>query len=295
MRAARDGRPVPSASASEASPVGDDAAEEIAEALYGFERECMLAEGRCWNEALRLDLIDASGFEWRPDRVAQDPQSRMDARTHGAAPTPWAPFGPMQRENTSVAPRLVRAVIVDDHPAMRAGIGAVLDAAPGLQLVGEASHGRELWPLIERTAPDVIVMDLHLPDEDGLLLCHRIKRRPPAPKVVINSAYADETLVAPAMLAQADALLAKHATSPVLCETLREVVRDPQSPPELAAEQRERLTALLPPEDVALAGLLLLRTPTAELLRITGLDQSEFTERIEDMLRRVSAAYGLPV
>ncbi len=178
---------------------------------------------------------------------------------------------------------------------MRAGIRAVLDAAPGLELVGEASHARELWPVIERTAPDVVLMDLHLPDEDGLLLCHRLKRRPPAPKVVINSAYADESLVGPALLAQADALLAKHASSPVLCETLRQVVHDPRPVPELAPEQRERLIALLPPDDVALAGLLLLRTPTSELLRMTGFDSAELTARVEDMLRRVSSACGLPV
>jgi DNA-binding NarL/FixJ family response regulator len=201
----------------------------------------------------------------------------------------------MHSQTPSAAPRLVRAVVVDDHPAMRAGIGAVLDAAPGLELVGEASHGRELWPIVERTAPDVVVMDLHLPDEDGLLLCHRLKRRPPAPRVVINSAYADESLIAPALLAQADALLAKHASSSVLCETLREVVRDPQPAPQLTPEQRERLLALLPPEDVALAGLLLLRTPVSELLRISGLAPPELTERIEDLLRRVSSAYGLPV
>ena len=140
----------------------------------------------------------------------------------------------MEHETTTAAPRLVRAVVVDDHPAMRTGIRAVLDAAPGLELVGEASHGRELWPILERTAPDVVIMDLHLPDEDGLLLCHRIKRRPPAPRVVISSAYADASLVAPALLAQADALLAKHATSPVLCETLREVVGEARPAPELA-------------------------------------------------------------
>jgi DNA-binding NarL/FixJ family response regulator len=201
----------------------------------------------------------------------------------------------MQPQTSSPAIRLVRAVVVDDHPAMRAGIRAVLDAAPDLELVGEASHARELWPVIERTAPDVVVMDLHLPDEDGLLLCHRLKRRPPAPRVVINSAYADETLIAPTLLAQGDALLAKHASSTVLCETLREVVRDPQPAPALAPEQRERLITLLPPEDVALAGLLLLRTPASELVRMTGLAPAELTERIEDMLRRVSSAYGLPV
>ena len=148
--------------------------------------------------------------------------------------------------------------------------------------------------MIERTAPDVVIMDLHLPDEDGLLLCYRLKRRPPAPRVVINSAYADAALVAPALLAQADALLAKHATSPVLCETLREVVGEERPAPELAPEQRERLIALLPPDDVALASLLLLRTPASELLRMTGLTPADLDERVEAMLRRVSSAYGLP-
>ncbi len=200
----------------------------------------------------------------------------------------------MRNQDARPATRLVRAIVVDDHPAMRTGIRAVLDAAPDLALVGECAHGRELWPLLERAAPDVVIMDLHLPDEDGLLLCHRIKRRPPAPRVVINSAYADESLVAPALLAQADALLAKHATSAVLCETLREVAREPGPPPELSTAQREELTSLLEPDEVALAGLLLLRTPIGELLRMTGLSADGLSEQVEAMLRRVSAAYGLP-
>ncbi len=193
------------------------------------------------------------------------------------------------------APTPIRVVVVDDHPAMRAGIRAVLDAAPDLHCVGEASKANELWPVLTRTDPDVVLVDFHLPGEDGLLLCHRIKRMTPAPRVVINSAYADESLVAPAMLAQADALLAKHASSAVLCETLRQVVREPRLVPELAPALRERLVALLDPDEVALVGLLLLRTPTAELRRTTGLSREELTERVETMLRRISSAHGLPV
>ena len=200
----------------------------------------------------------------------------------------------MQHERTYSPPRVIRAVVVDDHPAMRTGIRAVLAAAPDLELVGEAASARDVWPVLERTAPDVVILDLHLPGEDGLLLCHRIKRRPPAPKVVINSAYSDVSLVAPARLAQADALLSKHATSAVLCETLREVVRAPAAVHELAREHRERLGDLLEPEDVALAGLLLLRTPSTELQRMTGLTGDELVDRVEDILRRVSAACGLP-
>jgi DNA-binding NarL/FixJ family response regulator len=202
----------------------------------------------------------------------------------------------MQAERArSSSRRLIRAIVVDDHPAIRNGIRAVLDVTPDLEFVGEASHGRELWTVLERTAPDVVLMDLHLPDEDGLLLCHRIKRRPPGPRVVVNSAYADDSLIAPALLAQADAVLAKHASSGVLCATLREVVSGPQAPLPLTPEQRERLIALLPPDDVALASLLLLRTPAGELSRITGMRPGELVARVEDLLRRVSSAYGLPV
>jgi DNA-binding NarL/FixJ family response regulator len=201
----------------------------------------------------------------------------------------------MPPENGSPPAPLIRVVVVDDHPAMRAGIGAVLDATPDLELAGECAQAHEVWPVLQRTAPDVVLVDFHLPDEDGLLLCHRIKRTAPAPRVVINSAYADEALVAPALLAQADALVGKHATSGVLCETLREVIREPKPPPELSPEQRSELTALLQPEEVALAGLLLLRTPTADLLQTTGLAPAVLYERVEAMLRRISSAHGLPV
>ena len=201
----------------------------------------------------------------------------------------------MDADSSRPAPTLIRVVVVDDHPAMRAGIAAVLDAAPDLQFVGEASEANELWPVLTRTDPDVVLVDFHLPDEDGLLLCHRIKRMAPAPRVVVNSAYADESLVAPAMLAQADALVAKHASSAVLCETLRDVVREPRPASQLAPELRERLVALLEPDEVALVGLLLLRTPTDELMRTTGLTGQQFDERVERLLRRISSAHGLPV
>jgi Response regulator receiver domain len=75
--------------------------------------------------------------------------------------------------------QLIRAVVVDDHPAMRAGIAAVLDQAPDIECCGEAASGAELWPLIQRTAPDVVVLDWHLPGDDGLVLCHPVKRHRP--------------------------------------------------------------------------------------------------------------------
>jgi DNA-binding NarL/FixJ family response regulator len=189
-------------------------------------------------------------------------------------------------------PSIIRSVVVDDHPAMRAGLAAVLDNAYDMQAVGQAASGLELWPVIERTAPDVVLMDWHLPGDDGLLLCHRIKRRYPPIRVILFSAYADEWLVVPALLAQADALLAKRAPASTVYEAVRSVVDPTTSPPDVPADLREQTLRVLDPEDVGIAGLLLLHTPLGEIGRRSGLGSRELSERIEGILARVTAAHG---
>ena len=194
----------------------------------------------------------------------------------------------------TVRQRLVRTALVDDHPAMRAGIRTVLDGAPGIAFAGEASSGRELWPMLEQTAPDVVLMDFHLPEENGLVLCHRIKRCAHAPRVVILSGYADGAMETCALLAQADAVLSKQASARILCETLREAIVQPPELPRLSEEAHARLLDTLDPEEVALAGLLLLRVPPREIARTIGLESGAFGGRVEALLHQVGAAYGLP-
>jgi DNA-binding NarL/FixJ family response regulator len=121
---------------------------------------------------------------------------------------------------------MIRVVVVDDHPALRAGLRAVLNSEPGIACLGE-SDGRDetLWPLLERTDPDVVILDYHLPQTNGLALCHRLKRRPPAPQIILYSAFATPSLVFPASIAGADALLDKLASARELLETIRLVFR----------------------------------------------------------------------
>lgn len=185
---------------------------------------------------------------------------------------------------------LTRVVVVDDHPAMRAGVRAVLERVDDLEVVGEAADHYELWPILYSTKPDVVLLDFHLRDENGLRLSYRIKRGPLAPAVVVYSAYADAWLESAGCLAQADAVLPKEAEARVLVGTLRSVALDGWAPPALAAEPRERLMAALAPEDVGLAGLLLLRVPRAELMQTTGLEPDALDARVDDLLDRVIAA-----
>ncbi len=94
---------------------------------------------------------------------------------------------------------MIRVVVIDDHPALRAGLHTVLDAEPGLVFAGESDGDEEsVWPLLNRTTPDLALLDYHLPHGDGLQLCYRIKQRVPTPKVIVFSAYAGPALALPA-------------------------------------------------------------------------------------------------
>jgi len=91
----------------------------------------------------------------------------------------------------------------------------------------------------------------------------------------------------PSALAQADALVAKGARFPVLCEAVREAAAGVTTPPEISGTEHQALNELLDPADVAIAGLLLLRTSSAEIARMTGVSGEELSERVEAILHRV--------
>ena len=121
---------------------------------------------------------------------------------------------------------MIRIAVIDDHPALRAGLRTVIDAEPGLVFVGESAGDEEtVWPLLKRTDPDLLMLDYHLPDRDGLQLCHRIKHGVTPPKVLVYSAYASPALAVPAMLARADGLVDKGLGARELFEAIRQVHR----------------------------------------------------------------------
>ena len=85
---------------------------------------------------------------------------------------------------------MIRCLVVDDHPVLRAGLEAVLRAEPGFACVGVAPDGAELRRVLPRTRPDVVILDRRLGDEDGLALCRELRDDPAAPEVVIYTADA---------------------------------------------------------------------------------------------------------
>ncbi|MCW5560006.1 MAG: response regulator transcription factor, partial [Verrucomicrobiae bacterium] len=129
--------------------------------------------------------------------------------------------------------RRVRVGLVDDHLVVRLGLRALLETHPGIEVVGEAATGAEALELVVRRHPDVLLLDLRLPDLDGLEVCRRLKASESAPAVLVLSSFADDQTVLAAIEVGADGYLLKVAAGPDIPQTILTVasggsVLDPQ-------------------------------------------------------------------
>jgi DNA-binding NarL/FixJ family response regulator len=189
---------------------------------------------------------------------------------------------------------MIRVAVVDDHPALRAGLQTVLDAEPHIVFVGESDGAEEnIWPMLNRIRPDVVLLDYHLPRGDGLQLCYRIKKDVPAPRVIIFTAYASPTLALPATLAQADGVLAKGAGARDLFTAIRLVYAGEELLPPISAAVLEEALAGLFGDDRALVAMLLdgaSESDVAEALRLPARDVRHSVQRILSALRLDVAA-----
>lgn len=105
----------------------------------------------------------------------------------------------------------IRVLLVDDHPLVRAGIRRVLETRAGLSVVGEASSGGEALRLIEDLKPDIVVLDLAMPDLDGLDVLDRLRRRSGALHILVLTMHAQGEYVRRAIEAGADGYLLKES------------------------------------------------------------------------------------
>lgn len=97
----------------------------------------------------------------------------------------------MEMHSVITAPSAIRVLIADDHPVVRTGIRDELAKHRDLQLIGEATDGDHTLELVERTQPDVLVLDINMPGMPAVKLVRRLQDQPRAPRILVLSAYAD--------------------------------------------------------------------------------------------------------
>ena len=171
---------------------------------------------------------------------------------------------------------LIRVVLADDHAIVRAGLKAVLGAAKDIDVVGEASNGKEAIAQVERLHPDVVVMDLTMAEMDGLAATKVLAAKGSGTRVLVLTMHAEEDYLVPLLEAGAAGYLVKSAADRELVDAVRTVAR----------------------------GELFVRPAAARVLA-KGLKKKDehaddraryekLTERERDVLRLIAAGYTAP-
>lgn len=117
----------------------------------------------------------------------------------------------------------IRILAVDDHPLVRKGISALVNAEPDMKLVAEASNGKEAIDAFRSHRPDITLMDLRMPKMDGLEALEAIRREFPEARIIILTTYSGDRLVLRALKAGAKAYLLKGEVHTELLDAIRAV------------------------------------------------------------------------
>src|SRR5207237_269817 len=145
-------------------------------------------------------------------------------RSSAEAPSSWRSCPcPSSPEKTDTMP--IRILLADDHTVVRDGLRALLERQPDMLVVGEAADGRDSVRLAEEQSPDVVVMDIAMPNMNGIEATRRILAANPATGVVILSMHQDESYVLRSLKAGAKGYLLKDSLRSDVIEAIRSVAQ----------------------------------------------------------------------
>jgi DNA-binding NarL/FixJ family response regulator len=132
---------------------------------------------------------------------------------------------------------LLRILAVDDHPLLRKGIAALVNAEPDMKLVAEASNGKEAIAAFRSHRPDVTLMDLQMPGVDGLDALHVIRQEFPEARIIVLTTYSGDAQILRALRAGARGYILKGNVHEELLSSIRAVYAGQRRiPPDVAAE-----------------------------------------------------------
>lgn len=131
----------------------------------------------------------------------------------------------------------IRIMIVDDHPVVREGLGALIERRKDMTVVASAANGREAVTLFEQHRPDVTLMDLRMPEMDGVAAISAIREQSPRARFVLLTTYDTDSDISRGLRAGAMAYLLKDSPRDELVETIRAVhAGQRRIPPDVAAK-----------------------------------------------------------
>lgn len=119
----------------------------------------------------------------------------------------------------------IRVVLCDDHTLFREGLRKLLELEKDIEVIGEANNGHEMLDILQKTDPDVILMDIGLPDMNGITVTHKVRKILPRVDIIMLTVYEDEPHIFEAIRAGAKGYLLKDVSIDELSEAIRRVYK----------------------------------------------------------------------
>lgn len=181
---------------------------------------------------------------------------------------------------------MIRVLIADDHMVVREGLRAILETAPDLLPVGEATNGAEAVRLVQESTPDVVLMDLRMPGMDGIEAIRQIRAQHPDVQVVILTTYDDDEYIVRGLRAGARGYLLKDTGRNALFEAIRAAARGESL---LPSEVIDKVVAHLQGPQLSEPGMLSTREGQVLALLAQGAANKEIALQLGISERTVKA------
>lgn len=185
----------------------------------------------------------------------------------------------------------IRILAVDDHPIVRQGIGGLVGVQPDMILVGEATNGRDAIQQFRMHHPDVTLMDLQMPEMNGLDALIAIRNEFPDAKIIVLTTYAGDVQILRALKAGAQAYLLKNTLHKELLETVRAVHAGKKTlSPEASYEIAEHATDdALTPAEMSVLRLIAAGNANKQIADQLSITEETVKSRVKCILSKLGA------
>jgi len=186
----------------------------------------------------------------------------------------------------------IRILAVDDHPIVREGIAGLLGIQTDMDLVGEASNGRDAIQQFRTHRPDITLMDLQMPEMNGIDALIAIRNEFPDAKVIVLTTYAGDTQILRALKAGAQAYLLKNALHKELLETIRAVHTGKKTlSPEVSYQVAEHATDdALTPAEISVLRLIAAGNANKQIADKLKITEETVKSRVKNILSKLGAS-----
>jgi DNA-binding NarL/FixJ family response regulator len=186
---------------------------------------------------------------------------------------------------------LIRILTVDDHPVLRKGLAALVNAEPDLKLVAEASNGKEAIEAFRAHQPDITLMDIQMPGLDGIQAIEAICSEFPNARIIVLTTYTGDTQVMRALKAGARAYVLKGHVLDELLDTVRAVhAGKKRIPPDIAAELADHATDdALTEREVDVLKLIAAGNGNKQIADMLSISEATVKSRVTNILSKLGA------